>query len=138
MDGFVKNALASLFVCFPTCPMWQTAYHMYIVVFEKFRQIAVLFIGLDNRQVTSHNKILDSCSCGFFNKPAEIWVHFWSAPGQVQRVCARLAYNFQALFHGFAGHYFLSVRAGINVAVFADLVAHIAEVNLEDFQFFWL
>ena len=98
----------------------------------------VLFIGQNDGQIGAYDEILDARFGRFLHKPPKIRVHFRSSTGKVQSVRSGVADDLQTLFHGFPRHDFLSVGAGIYMAVRTDLIAHISHVDLEHFQLFGL
>jgi hypothetical protein len=40
----------------------------------------------------------------------------------------------QALLHGVASHNFFSIGAGIDMTMFANLIAHVPDIHLKDFN----
>lgn len=68
----------------------------------------------------------------FRYKPSEIRIHFGSPSCNVYHIESRLRQNIEALFHRLPGHNLPSVRAGIHVTVGANLIAHFADVDLEN------
>jgi hypothetical protein len=67
-----------------------------------------------------------------FDEPAEIWVEFGSATGDVHDGYVRFREGLDASFGGFARHDFAAGRAGIHMTVAAGLIAELADVDLED------
>ena len=103
---------------------------MHVVLFEEIGQVMVFFVGPDNGEVGTYDKILNARFGGLLNEPSEIGIHFWSAPGQIKGMCTGIANYLQTLLHGFAGHDLLSVGTSIHMAMLTYLVAHIAYIDL--------
>jgi hypothetical protein len=68
------------------------------------------------------------------HKPSKVRIHFRSATCNIQRLNGGMGQYIQALLHGVARHNFFSIRPGIYMAMLANLVAHVADVHLKDFN----
>ncbi len=92
----------------------------------------VFFIGQDDGEVASHNNM----PVKFFDllyKPPEIRVHFGGTTGKVySRKCGLAASTSRHCCMVVPRHDFFTVRPGIYMAMPAHLVAHFANIHLED------
>jgi hypothetical protein len=67
-----------------------------------------------------------------FDEPEEIGIHFGGPAGQIDGGDAVALDGAETMLHRRAGHDLGALRAGIHVAMGASLVAHLAEVDLEN------
>ena len=91
----------------------------------------VSFISQNDRQVTADDDMF-ALLFDFGYKPAKIRVHFGRTAGQVNSFDGGNGQHIQTKLHHLARHDLFSVRPGIYMAVFANLVTHFAHVDLEN------
>jgi hypothetical protein len=68
------------------------------------------------------------------HKPSKVRIHFRSATCNIQRLDGGMGQYIQALLHGVASHNFFSIGAGIDMTMFANLIAHVPDIHLKDFN----
>ena len=87
--------------------------------------------GEQDRQVAAIDDVRPQ-GTGLTDKPAEVRVHLGNAPGDVEHGNPSLGNGLEAGLHRPSLHPLPAIGARIHVAMAAGLVAHPADVDLED------
>ncbi len=128
-DAFLKDAIAALGIDIVLQIARKRSNNLHFVFRQVFRQVGVGF-GLDNREVVAVDDVRTHRT-GSFHKVVEKLADLRSTAGDVHDLGPVLADPRPDFVRDFLGHHFGAVRAGIDVAVSACLVALAADVDLQ-------
>src|SRR5690606_6578249 len=127
-DGAFEDPVTTLPIRVRSRKVRQRSDHFNLVFFEKLRKIFIARHGQDREIAAVHD--VPSQAASLWSEPAEVWIHFWGAAGDIDHRYGILAQDGQALLHGLLRHDLRAIGTGIHVAVLAGLVAHLSDVDL--------
>lgn len=137
MEARREYAVASLAVGGPGVRRRQTAHDMDSVFREPGDEGPETIVRLEDGQVGADNDV-EVLSRKFsphrFDESAEFRIHFGRSARQIKGVRPGLSQNAHGLIERLGGHSLLSVRARVDMTVGARLVAHVADVQLENVE----